>query len=282
MRSWPVEVSVGTGLAPSSVASGDAASRVSTGNLVASDPSRLGEGCGRSEDGQPDFKRSPAFGPVVASDLSLVVLDHTIRRAQSETGAFADWLGGVEGIENALGIAQAGAVVGELHDHFVALAPQANLETPAAGFLQCVHGVFDNLKKGLQELVGIAFHGQADPLVFKLESFHLHRALQKRLQFDRAFFSWSLLREAEQIADQFASAPRLLSDFLRVRELLAAEVAAGGHAFRVGEDGRERELQFAGSQRNQFSERSQLGLLDHSSLQTLQAVEAPARMLEQP
>ena len=100
-----------------------------------SDPSRLGEGRGRSEDGQPDFKRSPAFGPVVAGDLSLVVLDHTIRRTQSETGAFADWFGGVEGIENALGIAQAGAVVGELHDHFVALAPQANLETPAAGFL---------------------------------------------------------------------------------------------------------------------------------------------------
>src|ERR1035437_5131860 len=214
MRSWPVEVSVGTGLAPSSVASGDAASRVSTGKLVASDPSRLGEGRGRSEDGQPDFKRSPAFGPVVAGDLSLVVLDHTIRRAQSETGALGDGLGGVEGIESALGIAQAGPVVGELHDHFVALAPQATLETPAAGFLQCVHGVFDNLKKGLQELVGVAedarqrvfgigtgtgtgvgtaFHGQADPLVFELESFHLHRALQKRLQFDRAFFSWSLL-----------------------------------------------------------------------------------------
>src|ERR1019366_7905690 len=81
---------------------------------------------------------------------------------------------------------------------------------------------------------------------------------------------------------KLSRSPSLLSDFLRVRELRAAEVAAGGHAFRAGEDGRERELQFARSQRNQFSERSQLGLLDHSSLQTLQAVEAPARMLEQP
>src|ERR1019366_1221878 len=97
MRSWPVEVSVGTGLAPSPVASGDAASRVSTGKLVASEPSRAGVGRGRAADGPPDFKRSPAFGPVVAGDLSLVVLDHTIRRAQSETGAFADLLGGVEG-----------------------------------------------------------------------------------------------------------------------------------------------------------------------------------------
>src|SRR5208282_1078764 len=85
----------------------------------------------------------------------------------------------------------------------------------------------------------------------------------------------------EQIADQFARAPRLLSDFLRVGELLATEVAAGGHSFRAGQDGRERELQFAGSERDQFSERSQLGLLDHSSLQPLEVVETPARMLEQ-
>src|SRR5208337_3254046 len=201
-----------------------------------------------------------------------------------------DRLGGVEGIEDALGIAQAGAGVGELHDYFVGFAPEGDLEPPAADFLQCVHGVLDDLKKSLQELVGVAedarqrivaFHGQADPLVFELESFHLNRALQERLQFERTFFSWSLLGEAEQIADEFASAPGLLADFLRVGELFAAEVAAGGHAFGTAEDSQERELEFAGGEGNQFSERSQLGLLDHSSLQPLEVVEAPSRVLKQ-
>src|ERR1039458_6321258 len=41
------------------------------------------------------------------------------------------------------------------------------------------------------------------------------------------------------------------------------------------------ELQFAGGERDQFSERSQFGLLDHSSLQPLEVVETLARMLEQ-
>ena len=59
--------------------------------------------------GQANLKRGSAFGPVVAGDLSLVVLDHAVGRAESETGAFADRLGGVERIEDALGIAQAGA-----------------------------------------------------------------------------------------------------------------------------------------------------------------------------
>src|SRR5208282_261723 len=88
-----------------------------------------------SKRGTPDFKCGSAFGTVVAGDLSLVVLDHTIRRAESKAGRFAHRLGGVERIEDALGIAQAGAGVGELHDHFVVFPPERHLEPPAAGFL---------------------------------------------------------------------------------------------------------------------------------------------------
>ena len=127
----------------------------------------------------------------------------------------------------------------------------------------------------------MAFHRQADLLVFELESLHLNCTLQKRLQFKKTLFSRSLLGEAEQIADEFASAPGLLADFLSVGELLAAEVAAGRHAFGTAQDGRERVLQFSGRERHQFSERSQFGLLDNSSLQPLEIVEALARMIEQ-
>ena len=72
-----------------------------------------------------------------------------------------------------------------------------------------------------------------------------------------------------------------MADFLRVGELLTAEVAAGRHAFGTAQDGRKRVLQFAGGERHQFSERSQLGLLDDPSLQPLEIVEALARMIQQ-
>src|SRR6266849_3947091 len=101
-------------------------------------PSRAGDfgEWGRDfERGEPDFKCRSAFRAVVAGDLSLVVLNHTIRRAESEDGAFAHRLGGVERVEDALGIAQAGARVGELDDHFICFAPEGDLETSAAGFL---------------------------------------------------------------------------------------------------------------------------------------------------
>src|ERR1700693_1327313 len=98
-------------------------------------PRRFGEGRRHFNHGEPNFKCRSAFGAVVAGDLSLVVLDYAVGGAESETGPFADRLGGVERIEDAFGIAQAGAGVGELDDHFVAFAPERDLETPAADFL---------------------------------------------------------------------------------------------------------------------------------------------------
>ncbi len=50
---------------------------------------------------------------------------------------------------------------------------------------------------------------------------------------------------------------------------------------RTPENGRERIFEFAGGERNQLSQRSELGLLNDSSLQALQVVEAAARVLEQ-
>ena len=109
----------------------------------------------------------------------------------------------------------------------------------------------------------------------------MNGALQKGLEFERSFFSWSLLGKTQQIADQFARAPGLLSDFLRIRQLLASEIAAGGHEFRTAQDGQERVLEFAGGERDQFSERGELGLLDGATLQPLEIIEALARTIEQ-
>ena len=125
------------------------------------------------------------------------------------------------------------------------------------------------------------FHGQADALVIEFESLHLNGALQKGLEVEWTFFSRRLLREAEQIVDEFASAASLLADFLRGGELLAGEVAAGRHVFRAAENGGERELEFAGGEGDQFSERGELCLLNYTALEPLKIVEAVARMLKQ-
>src|ERR1700687_5466244 len=92
---------------------------------------------GNLQHGKPDFKCGAAFGAVVAGDLSLVVLDYAVGGAESEAGAFANRLGGVERIEDALGSAQAGAGGGKLDDHFVVFAPEGHLEAPAAHIVYC-------------------------------------------------------------------------------------------------------------------------------------------------
>ena len=70
--------------------------------------------------GNSDDEQRSAFGFVLAGDLAAVILDHSVDSAQAEAGAFADGLGGVEGIEHALGLANAGAGVGELQHDLVA------------------------------------------------------------------------------------------------------------------------------------------------------------------
>lgn len=72
----------------------------------------------------------------------------------------------------------------------------------------------------------------------------------------------------------------MLADFLGGSELLTSKAAAGRHPFRAAENCRERKFELAGGERNQFSERSQLSLLNHTPLQALEIIEALTGMLE--
>ena len=66
-----------------------------------------GLGCGFGGCGELYDKQSAAFGLVLAGDLAAMVLDDAIDGAQAEPCTLADGLGGVEGIEDALRIANA-------------------------------------------------------------------------------------------------------------------------------------------------------------------------------
>jgi hypothetical protein len=83
------------------------------GETQAGDERSVGAGAGNLRGGFSDCRNSDdeecaAFGLVLAGDESVVIADNPIDSAKTEAGAFADGLGGVEGIENAQGIANAG------------------------------------------------------------------------------------------------------------------------------------------------------------------------------
>ena len=76
--------------------------------------------------------------------------------AESEAGAFAHALGGVEGIEDALGIFDSGAVVGELRTNVSAHGRDTNLELAGApGLKNGVDRVVDDVQEYLLDLMRI-------------------------------------------------------------------------------------------------------------------------------
>ena len=88
-----------------------------------------------------------------------MILNYAIDRAEAEAGAFADGFGGVEGIENALRVANAGTGIGKLEHGFLAWR-WAVISEASAGFLQGVHGIVDDLDEGLEK-AGWHFRGRA-------------------------------------------------------------------------------------------------------------------------
>src|ERR1700676_4909440 len=66
--------------------------------------------------GKFEAERAATFGAIKSSDAAAVFLHHAVADAQTEAGAFADGLGGVEGIENFFGLFHARAGIGKLDD----------------------------------------------------------------------------------------------------------------------------------------------------------------------
>ncbi len=72
--------------------------------------------------GKSDYKKSAAFVLIPACDLPAVILNDSIRCAQTQPGALSDRFGCVKGIEDALRISQPWTVVGKLENHIRLLA----------------------------------------------------------------------------------------------------------------------------------------------------------------
>ena len=88
----------------------------------------------RLSGGQAQDEDRSAFGFVLAGDLAAVILDDTVDGAQSEAGAFSDGFGGVERIEDAVRLFDAGTIVGEAEDDFFRVMLSTDGKQASAGF----------------------------------------------------------------------------------------------------------------------------------------------------
>src|ERR1700733_1417330 len=136
-----------------------------------------------------------------------MILHDAVGRAEAKASAFADGFGGVERIEDAARLANAGAGVGEFEDHFIALLASADDKRTTANFFHGVHGIAYNLQAALEKLIGVApnagkvgrdFRIPANASALEVQLFHLYRAACEGADVDERFVGGRLLREAEQ------------------------------------------------------------------------------------
>ena len=237
-------------------------------------------GGGVAGDGDEDGEQGSAFGLVLAGDLAGMILDHTVDGAEAEASASADGLGGVEGVEDTLRIAQAGAVVGKLELNIGSVTGSGNFDDAAAGFVESIHGVLEDLDEGLEHAIGvdpdlreIGIDGGAD-LNFagratRLE--HLGGASEKDGEVDEDLFARSLLGKAEKIGDQITGAAGLIDDFADEGVLLVGEAFFGPELLGTSHDGGERLVDVVGGAGDEVAEGGKFFPLDELTLQLLLA-----------
>src|SRR5262245_60157240 len=121
----------------------------------------------------PDRERA-AFrvGVVPALNLAAVSAHNPVTDAQAEPGALAGLFRSVEGVEDALDVADAGSVVANGHFHPAFAMPRLQVNLAAApGLFRGVISVVQQVEKDLLQLLGIA-HDRRQVFVVILHHFH--------------------------------------------------------------------------------------------------------------
>src|SRR5208283_4273806 len=100
--------------------------------------------------------RGAARRPILDSNCSAMFGDDAIADAESEPGALPDRLGGVEGVENARRVFYAGPAIRKFDEELPAFHSCPHPQVALCAFFQDrVHGVIDEVKKDLLQLVRI-------------------------------------------------------------------------------------------------------------------------------
>jgi hypothetical protein len=159
-------------------------------------------GCGLSGSRKSQSKNRASISFVAALDVSLVVLNNSVRRTQAQPRTLSHRFRSVEGIEHTLGIRNARPGVGEFDHHFTPDVPRRYQQRSPTYFRKRINRVFAQVKKCLQQLMAIApdawqaglqnrFDSNVPPA--NLHIMHLQCALHQRTHVDQNFLGWALL-----------------------------------------------------------------------------------------
>src|SRR5258708_6341998 len=171
---------------------------------------------------QADLKHGASLGMVLGGDLATVFLHDAVTDAQSQPGAFAHAFGGVERIENVLGINDAGTGIMELADHVSVRGIDPDSQVAAAcGIQHGVGSVVDDVEINLLQLVWISHHRRQDWLEITLHNDVMH--LQVVVAKGDGVFHHAAQVHVHSAGLVLAPARKeVLHDLLRAYRLLAA------------------------------------------------------------
>src|SRR5579863_4637563 len=148
---------------------------------------------------------------VAAEDFSTMSADDSIANAEAEARALGGLFGGVKRIEDALGVWDAGTVVGDSYFDVLIVAARVNHDASAlSGVLNGIVGVVQDIQEDLLQLLGIAeCRGQVFVEVFddlhavagKIVATKLDGLAQDVVDVNEFTLHRPLASEAEQILD---------------------------------------------------------------------------------
>src|SRR5579859_5560158 len=160
---------------------------------------------------QFDPENRSALLPVVAKNFPIVFLNNSKTDAQPQACAFADRLGGVKRIENAMRLFNARASIGKQDDHVAAIAHRFDGQHAAFMRFHGINGIADEIEKHLHELIAISAHSRKNGFELlldacrrgaKIEGAKLSGIGHNGVDIKKSALGRNLACKAKQITDQ--------------------------------------------------------------------------------
>src|ERR1700687_4379745 len=175
---------------------------------------------------QPNLDDCPTTGSVVGRGVAAMFFYDAVADAQPEAGPFPNALRGVEGIEDALGILDSGAVVGALRGNVSTFATDTHPEFAGmTSFENGIDGIVDDIQKHLLDLVRVGdnhcrFGGKialnADVIDLEVVVAQGQSFVENLADIDLISLRLPLAREREKVLDYTVRPLRLLEQFADV------------------------------------------------------------------
>ena len=174
--------------------------------------------CGKAD----DKGGSLSVGIVVAENFSPVLLHDAVADTEAEAGSLANLFGSEEGIEDAIRMRDAVAIVAERNFDGVAGFSSRNFDTSgAADLVYCVVSIIQDVQKNLLQLMSVTVDvreslvkvfDDVDAVAVEVVRTQLNRATKNYIDLHRVALGRHLAGKAEQILHDLFGALGFLQD----------------------------------------------------------------------